>query len=385
MSVDDERTEVGDLIGKEPTRPSRRRNREFKPWHRPRKQYVRRQQWRREVSYLIRDLKIKGDFRYLTLPGEDFLDVRDLQNSVLAEKALRMHFLGFDDSMNQSGIRGSRGDVAKFEARVAGAHPDSKVLPYDIRTIGSGTSIGWTQVSQFQAFHAINLDLCDGLGGNSGAVEFPSYFDCLNWLFVHQRQAQQEFVFFITMRIDGFAGTEIGELLQTLVVNAADKCQDFGAALMEFDADFAASRGLGEANVGSVGFVEWFVERALSFGFEPRLSNVMTYRTGDGEGEADLMSLAFRVKPKPVLPVDATGVTSAFAGVKLTDLFCSISERSLLRLIGRTHVDDQLAADESEMLECITETAGLLRTAGYNPRAYEDWALQSVLSAVHQS
>lgn len=380
MSVDGEKPDVGDLIGKEPSRPSRRRNRDFKPWHRPRKQYVRRQQWRKEVSRLIRDLKIEGDFRYLTLPGEDFLDVRDLQNSVLQDKALRMHFLGFDDSMNQSGIRGGRGDVANFEARVAGAHPDSKVLPYDIRSIGSGTSIGWTQVRQFEAFHAINLDLCDGLGGDSGAVGFPSYFDCLNWLFMHQRAAQQEFVFFITMRIDGFAGTEIGERLQALVIDAADKCQDFGVALTEFDTDFAASRGVGAGNVGSVGFVEWFVGRALSFGFKPRLSNVMTYRTGDGVGEADLMSLAFRVEPKSVLPADATGVTSSFADVELTDLFCSISERSLSRLIARTHVDDQLAADESEMLECITETAGLLRTAGYNPSAYEEWALRAIVS-----
>src|SRR4051812_44403255 len=54
--------------------------REFKPWHKPRKHFLRVYQWCSEIRGLIRELDYKeGDtVRYLGLPGEDFLDIRTL-------------------------------------------------------------------------------------------------------------------------------------------------------------------------------------------------------------------------------------------------------------------------------------------------------------------
>ena len=52
---------------------------EFQRWHHPRKQYVRiNNQWCAAARQLIGDLHLgQGDpFRYLTLPGNELLDVR---------------------------------------------------------------------------------------------------------------------------------------------------------------------------------------------------------------------------------------------------------------------------------------------------------------------
>ena len=55
--------------------------REFKPWHKPRKQYIRLRQWCAIVRWLIRKVGMQqGDsLRYLGLPGEDLLDIRSLR------------------------------------------------------------------------------------------------------------------------------------------------------------------------------------------------------------------------------------------------------------------------------------------------------------------
>ena len=50
---------------------------EFLPWHRPRKQFVRDRQWCGEIGKLLEDSPREGGvLRYLGLPGADLLDLR---------------------------------------------------------------------------------------------------------------------------------------------------------------------------------------------------------------------------------------------------------------------------------------------------------------------
>jgi len=53
----------------------------FKPWHKPRKHYLRVYQWCQQIATLIKDLGLgeSDSLRYLGMPGEDLLDVRTLQ------------------------------------------------------------------------------------------------------------------------------------------------------------------------------------------------------------------------------------------------------------------------------------------------------------------
>lgn len=69
----------------------------FEAWHLPRKQYVRINQWCSEVRKLIPDLGLaQGDpFRYLTLPGNELLDVRAL-HGVCHPLGVKLRYLGFN-------------------------------------------------------------------------------------------------------------------------------------------------------------------------------------------------------------------------------------------------------------------------------------------------
>ena len=69
-----------------PTLESRAR-REFKPWHKPRKHFVRLHQWCHETRQLLKKLQYANgsELRYLGLPGEDLLDIRlGILNSLIS-------------------------------------------------------------------------------------------------------------------------------------------------------------------------------------------------------------------------------------------------------------------------------------------------------------
>ena len=81
-----------------------RDEKEFFPWHKPRKHYLRIHQWCAEVRKLItRNRYQEGDIvRYLGFPGEDFLDIRVL-NGVCERANIRIKYLGFDSTASYAG------------------------------------------------------------------------------------------------------------------------------------------------------------------------------------------------------------------------------------------------------------------------------------------
>src|SRR5260221_7542665 len=98
--------------------------RDFKPWHRVRKQFIRERQWNQQISrfvdrHLARDLqteenqwsvstdsgsgvaaavpetvRIDRPLRCLVIPGDDFLDVRSMWHKLLGRNWF-IEFLGF--------------------------------------------------------------------------------------------------------------------------------------------------------------------------------------------------------------------------------------------------------------------------------------------------
>src|SRR5215469_1547520 len=73
--------------------------RDFKPWHRPRKQAVRQIQWGSEINWLLAH-KSPDDrsLRYLGLPGADLLDIRYFYSRFCSDGSHKLTFLGFDES-----------------------------------------------------------------------------------------------------------------------------------------------------------------------------------------------------------------------------------------------------------------------------------------------
>ena len=78
------------------------------PWHKPRKHWVRKMQLAKLIGHLIDELHFDGrPFRYLTLPGRHFLDVREI-HKVCVEKDIQLRFIGFDTSRKDEAVTNIR-------------------------------------------------------------------------------------------------------------------------------------------------------------------------------------------------------------------------------------------------------------------------------------
>ncbi len=83
-----------------PPTPEPAAQKPFQPWHKPRKQFIRLRQWCDEVKALLAELtKARGaapaSLSYLTLPGDELLDVRVLHD-VCGAQSVRLRYLGFN-------------------------------------------------------------------------------------------------------------------------------------------------------------------------------------------------------------------------------------------------------------------------------------------------
>ena len=106
---------------------------DFKSWHRIRKQFIRDQQWNHEIFHLAQRLRrelqqketdwggeisateapqeeipesirIDRPLRFLTLPGEELLDVRSLWEKLQSEGCY-LRFLGFNSALGSEELR----------------------------------------------------------------------------------------------------------------------------------------------------------------------------------------------------------------------------------------------------------------------------------------
>jgi hypothetical protein len=69
------------------------------PWHRPAKQYLRREQWNAGILQLLSKLPAKAvgeerTLRYVGLPGQHHFDVLSM-GGICIQKKLRLDYLGF--------------------------------------------------------------------------------------------------------------------------------------------------------------------------------------------------------------------------------------------------------------------------------------------------
>ena len=148
--------------------------RPFKPWHKPRKQYIRIYQWCATVRWLIeRNGMQKGDIlRYLGLPGEDLLDIRSLRG-VCEPGGIWVKYLGFDSTAKLA-----KGEfefhLAEHEVAQFGfINEHSRILKARIEDVVNEASLAYKYTKQYGDFDVINIDLCDSLAGPASLGRGP--------------------------------------------------------------------------------------------------------------------------------------------------------------------------------------------------------------------
>lgn len=178
------------------------RKKSFEPWHRPRKQYIRTFHWGRLTEALMIQLNLKyRPLQYLTLPGEDMLDIRVL-NGVCKKHGVKLKYLAF----KEGGLKEEDDEFylsASEVSKLSHIHKDSQPIIGVFQRLGDKKSKAFDYAKHFGHFDIINLDLCDCITADK------TYFAALNSLLNLQMTRTAPWILFLTTRAGPSDGNKI--------------------------------------------------------------------------------------------------------------------------------------------------------------------------------
>ncbi|MFD8468111.1 hypothetical protein ACFV10_23760 [Streptomyces cyaneofuscatus] len=386
----DEPEDLEALIGTGPLDFPEKVVREFRPWHRPRKQYVRRVQWCHEIWNLTTDLmRTRGELhelRYLTLPGNDLLDIRHIAETICSPRQMKLRYLGFNSAAIPTSADQAELNGTEFSTiRTTWIESESQVFPGDFRRVADSRSLPHQQMWKRGPYHAINIDLCGGFAGREKTESAPNYFGALRAILHNQARSDDDFLLFITTRMDDDnVDNGAKEILLQLAQEIYDTCKGYASAfseawgIQEGDAPVHVPMVVGTGEAFMLGLTQWIISTGVSLGLKASVRSFMTYRTGYGLGDDDIVSLAIRFKrDHPVIPPDPHGLARIFNdSANEANKKCEQSIIVPRRVRERTHVDKILQEQAEEFEKCIVESAALLGSAGYDPDSYRGWVMQ---------
>lgn len=356
---------------------------EFLPWHRPRKQFVRDRQWRAQVEALLEDVNLDdGVLRYFGLPGSDLLDLRFLHSRVCEPKNLRLRFLGFNSSAGPSSELQPDLNVSLDEVRrLSQIDPRSDVVWDDFIQIANDSSIAWKKARDHGPFDVVNLDLCDGFGAHAPAALNNTHYNAVNRLLSLQARHKRPWLLLLTTRAGKHHvnAAVLQTFLEKYVKNLID-CEPFRTVSSERFAitdqgslNDAAAKELGLPVLILTGISKWLLNLVVKQ--QPpstvEVRSVIGYRVDKGCVHEDLFSIAFRFAPTFEPVIDPLGL--ALQAGRLPDE-CALSAKALKRISHRRDADAILAQDPNLLDQMIQSTAALLEVARYDVEAYLVWA-----------
>ncbi|MGD0785562.1 MAG: hypothetical protein ABR969_07090 [Sedimentisphaerales bacterium] len=356
---------------------------EFKPWHKPRKQWVRYEQWNAEVARLIDDLHISDrPLRYLSLPGDDLLDIRTL-SELCEQKSVPLKCLGFNNGLpaneNISELNISKSEVFKV-------HSSSSVLKDDFCSLADNKSVAYQRLEDFGSFDVINLDLCDSLS----PLEGPPYHDAIYNLFNLQIKSRSEpWLFFLTTRSDTrlIKREHLTQYWENILHNA-EHSSDFreklegliGIAIAGIQTNVALIRKLRSphfAQIFGLAIGKWLLRMMMSGNplWPVTMLDSCWYRV-DRRRKPNMLSLAFRFDQFTESRTDHSGIVATeLHPMPLPDEIGLA--KLLIEKICSIKDIDMLLANNPELLEkMILKSTDLLEAARYPVNRYREYLAQ---------
>ena len=358
-------------------------DRGFKGWHKPRKQWVRNEQWSKETEALISRLRLDGrPLRYLSLPGEDMLDVRVLAD-LCRKKDLKLKCLGFNDEARD---RASQTEVNVSWNEVSNNIELSSTLLLDnISVLSNLRSHAFTYVRDIGPFDIINLDLCSSIS----CVEQPGHHEALKNLCEYQINFSREpWLLFLTSRAE-YSQVNMDHLhhyLERLKDNA-ERFTAFGSRLTEITglelSTLGANPGLplesfagcGFVKLFAAGFGKWLLGLKANAVWKAEMLDGCWYRVENNQtcdSFPNMLSLAFCFTPVHASMRDASGLTCTNPEQRIDEL--SLAMRVLDKTNSFIDLDLELDRNRPLFSQLVTESASLLRSARYRTDDYAGWA-----------
>ena len=352
---------------------------EFKPWHKPRKQFVRHKQWSVLLQRLYETREPGDPLRYLGLPGTDLLDLRYLHEQICSDNNRSLCFLGFNTEAQPGSPAGDELNISLDEVlRLPNVDERSDVLPDDLRLVGNKDSVAWNRARQLGPFDVVNIDLCDGLGSEAPQNDGTIY-DAMARLMSLQARSRKPWLLLITTRIgrrefNADAEQRLIKHFRENVVNCEgfieESKQHLDLAAESIDPVTCSEADLLNLMIVAIG--KWLSKLVqVHFPFQVELASTQGYRVKPDAAEEDLISLALRFEPVIEAPADPLSPTAP-----TTVDECAIAKAILRRSSHRLDVDTILDKQPELREQLIREMEDLLSMARYPVSGYREWLEQ---------
>jgi hypothetical protein len=369
--------ELGFPVDSSPDTREEIAKRQLQPWHKPRKQWVRREQWCKQIHQLLGELDLRERaFRYLTLPGEDMLDIRQL-HELFESHSRKLRYLGFDTSRKSVGMSVSEQEVKSLPF----VDDESRTLDDRFEAIGEQGSVASHHTKRFRSFDAVNLDLCDAVAARRKQPSQSSLSAILALLQLQTDNRTEPWVLFLTTRADREAVNKdvANDFLRILIENIR-KYERFRVGLKNsliFSADAVSQElnsgsGLSDQEFPSafgVGFCKWLLSCANQT-WSVRQVDAAGYRV-NRVGSPDMLSLVFRFDRMRQEILDPLGIIPAKRPQRpkqttKEELNEELEVEFIQRFAEMVDIDVVLHENEHLRQQLIEENADLVSLARYD-------------------
>jgi len=372
----------------------------FAPWHRPRKQYVRKHQWVHHANTTIAQLIGAGHLsqnsplKYLTLPGPDLLDVK-LMADVCANNDLSLHYTGFCYVDETDAVR-LRRNVQRFEIdresieteRRKLIFPGSDVHVSKLEDITRPRSEARTLMERGGPYNIVNIDACAPIASD-GNNQTGRLVDAIRTIVDYQFNTnRQPWLLYLTtpIQVDSVSQDALTALHEQVAQNvrtdtafASELAERYigDEEVQQYLERTAQENGHEFVRTITLGISKWLVHLAEQASFNVIKLPAACYSMFRREPfSPNMISTCYLFKPAPLDLFDASGLTQDTPRPAGTPRI-SDHIRALRQSVAIENLDEKFANDAELRAEMIGETKELLAAVGYDVNhpinGYDAW------------
>jgi hypothetical protein len=368
----------------------------FLPWHKPRKQYIRINQWNGVIESLMASLGLKEKDRpleYLSLPGPDLLDVRSLY-SVCEKNQIMIKFTGLNAIPAEDKEATMDQLISLDELRgLEFVDSSSDVYPDYLERLATKSSIAYQKVIKLAStYDVVNIDLCGSLLEAPPQAQQNNYYDALFELLRYQADNRNEdWLFFVTTRTNrDMVHVEAFERFVTVLENIFeidqdiyDKCEQLGifgsGSLADKKIDRSKIDSIAFNNLVSAGIGKWVLGAltAKTPSYKSKMLKLFGYKVLlSPEQPCDMISFGFWCSKMPTKAEDIFGFASGGVNLGSEDPSVTISKcrMSVIESVSNLIDVDAQLANEDIFEEALKSSVVLMKSARYDVEAFENWA-----------
>ena len=359
-----------------------REKKPFLPWHRPRKHFVRHEQWQQQIEKLVNEVALEQKtIRYLGLPGTDLLDIRHFHRTLCVPKDLTLRFLGFNTAAHPQDAGQTELNISLDEVlKMPRIDPLSNVIADDFCLLADESSLAWDRARDLGPFDVINIDLCDGFATHRPGTLDNNHYNAVSKLMALQAGKKQPWLLFLTTRT-GLQDIN-AEVLNTLIEKYRRNLAECGSFKEKSSTDFGIANEAdllrevqtpdGHLSVFLVALCKWMIGIGVvqQPPFKVSVTSTLGYRVASEATHNDLVSIAFRFDPTFAAAPDPMGMARV-EDPRPSE--CQLATATVRRVKNRKCVDTILRDDPGTMSSMVEATAELLALARYDVAEFRAW------------